>query len=256
MSQSDSELAPPEGLEELQKRYQASFYSEHDITSACHSIRNELNQKLAPEIVKSYSEHKNTSACHSVRNEHNQKRSPEIVTYYFKPIHCCAPFEKIHVSNGRTKSPVEDGYLYTVLHEAWMPIWHNENNTQRIFYFVQYTHGRIIHGLAWIDYHAIGGGKVERPPIFEKLWEATARELSIPLHDSDLPKQSYGIYGKVGSGKLVGRMLFGKYEHYDESLPQSLLDSIQAIVTLMTDACKRLPKVMKSIKININQPIH
>lgn len=114
------------------------------------------------------------------------------------------PMEYVYVGN-KTTGPLNipgESHRFNALTECELTFWQNRDNTVRFRYFIQLTHGRLIHGVSWVKSSAeIRFNNRD----FEKVRHYVFRELL--KEDSDpIPfrKDRYGIYD--GFANRVGTM--------------------------------------------------
>ncbi len=60
------------------------------------------------------------------------------------------PLSYIFINNKNIKGWSEDTYFNDALTECELTFYRNEDNTLRFRYFIQLTHGYLIHGLTWV----------------------------------------------------------------------------------------------------------
>lgn len=115
------------------------------------------------------------------------------------------PLEYIYVSNksvGPHNLPMEP-YRFTALTECELTFYQNKANTLRYRYFIQLTHGRLIHGLSWVK----ASSEIQfDSKDFEKVRRYVTEIFLKEESDADiLPcKAKYGIYD--GHSHLIGVM--------------------------------------------------
>lgn len=114
------------------------------------------------------------------------------------------PMEYIYVGNKAT-GPLNipgEPHRFIALTECELTFWQNHDNTVRFRYFIQLTHGQLIHGVSWVK------SSVEtlfNSRNFEEVRRYVSDELlKANSSPNTLPKDRYGIYD--GRGNRVGTM--------------------------------------------------
>lgn len=114
------------------------------------------------------------------------------------------PMEYIYICNKTTgpfNQPYEP-YRFNSLTECELTFYQNHDNTVRFRYFIQLTHGQLIHGVSWVKTSA---GIRFNMGDFEKVRRYVSDELlKANSSPNTFPKDRYGIYD--GRGNRVGTM--------------------------------------------------
>lgn len=118
---------------------------------------------------------------------------------------CRPPMKYVYVCN-KTVGPVnipDEPHRFTALTECELTFYQNHDNTVRFRYFIQLTHGQLIHGVSWVK------ASTEIPfrsKDFDEARHYVTDNFLKTESDPDIliAKDSYGIYD--GSGHRIGVM--------------------------------------------------
>ncbi len=156
------------------------------------------------------------------------------------------PLNYIFVNNKTIPNhpSVAEPQRLSALTECELTFYANADNTLRFRYFIQVTHGRLIHGLSWIKTDSnVGYRDSDFKPVHNFV-----RQHFPGLHDPAAPAK-YGIWN--GHGAKIGVM--HNYSVIDGNLTSGLTqERVDQIVGLMREAMK----FFNDNQIEINQLIH
>ena len=161
-----------------------------------------------------------------------------------------SPLTYIFVNNKTILSgqSEEDPYLNDALTECELTFYQNDDNSIRFRYFIQLTHGFLIHGLSWIksapDVKFHLGNKFRKVMAFvDKTFIADHTSEAEPPHGY---QEKYGIYD--GKRHHIGTM----YNNLVK-IPSEKENPMEQIATLMKEAFCFFRKNQEEINQIINQ---
>lgn len=158
------------------------------------------------------------------------------------------PLEYIFVNNKTIPNGRggKDKQKLSALTECELTFYANPENTLRMRYFIQVTHGEMIHGLSWIkDNSGIRFTDTDFQPVLRKVYADFLKEYD--GGPAEPPK--YGIWD--GSGHVIGKMHNLKVKDFKVS-GREREEVVGRIVSLMEKAMD----YFKSHKSQINQIIN
>lgn len=130
--------------------------------------------------------------------------------------------KNIPVSPGKA-----DGYFNESLTECEITFYQDAENNLRFRYFIQLTHGKLIHGLSWVK--SENAALIDCAP-FSRVRRYVEENL-IKCHCHDAGKQTYGIWN--GKRRRVGTMFWHKIENFTDErvLNQETIDKIVELIS-------------------------
>lgn len=158
------------------------------------------------------------------------------------------PLEYIFVNNKTIPNhpTEEEPQKLSALTECELTFYANPENTLRMRYFIQVTHGEMIHGLSWIKANSsIRYTDTDFEPVLKKVLADFLKDYD--SGPANPPK--YGIWD--GSRHKIGKMHNWKVKDF-EPLGREREEVVGRIISLMEKAIE----YFKNNKSQINQLIH